>query len=160
MPVRKKYIEPTPKKNPPNAFMDFATTSLGGSLFLDIILDVKPTPLARPRARQGRVYMDAKSSNAEKLCRDIMRVYMSFREILPNSQKIFTEVIFYDAYAYRKDSDNLLKLIHDAGNKTIWQDDSSIIGSFHFLNKNYPWEGVGLRVYTLPPNTFFPPREP
>lgn len=158
MPTKKKYIEPTPKKNPPNDFMEFAVKSLKAQLFLDIVLDVKPTPLSRPRTGQGRVYTDAKSMAAEKLCRDIMRIYMSFKEIIPISHKVLTETIFYDAYARRKDLDNLVKLIHDAGNKTIWEDDSSIIGNFSFLNKNCPWEGMGLRVYTLPLETYFPPR--
>jgi Holliday junction resolvase RusA-like endonuclease len=156
MPPRKgKYIYPTPRKNPSNSFMEFVTKDLQADLFLDVMIEMTPTPLGRPRGGQGRFYIDEKSSRAEKLARDAMRIPMIFKEIIPNSQPVFTELIFYDAYAYRKDLDNLVKLIHDAGNKVIWEDDVSIIGTFSFFNKGYHFQGVGVRVYTLKKNFTF-----
>jgi len=113
--------------------------------FVIVTIPGRPVAKARPRvvADGNHVYTPRPTAEAEQMMQWVMReqcnrplegplklsVYFCFRR--PNSWlKARRDEVDDGAepwYMGRPDLDNLVKLVKDAGNKVLWQDDSQIV---------------------------------
>lgn len=120
---------------------------------LKISIPMKPTTWQRPRAL-GKRYFTAKSHAAGK---QLMQSYMRAQCDKPTAQPVLLNVSFVyvkpkrekKVYrAKRPDIDNLIKLVLDAGNGILWEDDVQVVSLI--ANKVYGVaERVGIEVMTL-----------
>lgn len=132
----------------------FATHVEETTVFLEDFIPVEPVPLSRPRVvkdKYGRraVYLSKRSEEAKVLCGRYLRSRLRGKPPIPKSALIFVELDFHILSARRMDIDNLQKLIFDAGNAIVWEDDSSIIGVYAMLYRKSSFEGTGIRVSVM-----------
>lgn len=81
-----------------------------------------PLPKERPRKGKEKVYTPKKTIDAEKALAMHMRLQLSKRE-----GNIGVVGMFYRSTAHVVDSDNLMKLLLDAGNRSgVWDDDCQV----------------------------------
>jgi len=100
------------------------------------VLLVKPVGKGRPRFGKGRTYTDEKTVSAEAEIRFLLRadkapkldgpVYMSVAIYLKRPKSIPKSRVFP---CVRPDLDNYLKLILDAGNGLLFDDDAQVVSA-------------------------------
>lgn len=107
--------------------------------------DVDPVPKGRPRMGKWGAYTPQKTRDAEATLKYLMnlhpnrpvrpftgplRVYLDFHLPIPRSwsKKRAQEILNGGScHAQRPDIDNLTKLVADAGNGILWEDDAQIV---------------------------------
>lgn len=127
---------------------------------LVLTLDIPGEPISKQRPRSGvtpegkRIfYTPAKTAEAEFTIELLIREKAP--RLIPDADTTFgIRVLFYCASRQRRDVDNMLKLILDAGNKMIWEDDQQVwetIARKVQLERNGWGEPhTSIVVYTLP----------
>lgn len=95
-----------------------------------------PLPKQRPRSSKGRFY--SPSTPEEQRIAAHLEAQMDYKA--PSSEDVSITVRFYRANKRRVDLDNLLKLVLDAANGVIWEDDFSVkqIQARMSIDKNHP----------------------
>jgi Holliday junction resolvase RusA-like endonuclease len=92
-------------------------------LVADLQLLGEPVPKARARVTRRGTFTPAKTLHAEMAWEWLMRG----RAQTPTREPIILEANFFLSNRRRCDLDNLLKLVVDAGNGIVWNDDSQIV---------------------------------
>ena len=83
--------------------------------------------MQRPRVSfvRGHVYTPRQTKEAQE--RIQWAIKASYRRLVPDGESAFcVRVIFYCATKQRKDLDNMCKIVFDACNKFIWEDDQQV----------------------------------
>ncbi len=94
-------------------------------VFLSFTLPGDPVAKGRPRmARNGHAFTPERTRMAEKAVTDLVIGMMDGQA--PLTGPVAISVVFSCATRRRADGDNLLKLITDAMNKVVFEDDSQI----------------------------------
>ena len=134
---------------------------------LDMFLEVTPVPKGRPRFSRGVVYTPAKTHKAEKDIRSLLLcelrktgvkitakpvcVKMRFNYIYPRRLTKHDKLLADLDMLYkvsRPDIDNLVKLVCDAMNGLVYEDDNQVVKLF--AEKVYSKrEGIELKVLEL-----------
>lgn len=124
------------------------------TLYFSITIPIAPIPKARPRLGKNGVFTPARTQNAE----NIIRAYLLRARVkkIDTGIPLFLEVIFSIAHKKhrdipkltRPDLDNYLKLIMDAGNNYLWNDDAQIfeINAKKIYSKN---NYIDIRVFLI-----------
>ena len=94
---------------------------------IDLFIPVKPVPKERPRLRRGIVYTPAKTAKAERDIGLIMKSYMNKNDIHITCGALVMESLFITADLRQADIDNYVKLVMDALNKIVYEDDRQIV---------------------------------
>jgi Holliday junction resolvase RusA-like endonuclease len=90
-----------------------------------VVILGEPVAKARPRlSTRGGVYTPLRTRHAED--RFVSYLKAEYPYLKPYRGPCRLDVRFYLGTARRVDTDNLLKLVMDAGNKRIWCDDSQV----------------------------------
>lgn len=131
---------------------------------IDVFLDVKPTPKARPRLKKfGSVYTPKKTAIAERAVHILVMHYMIENRIHITDRPIALQITF--CYKYRKgtkdadkllpmyfckrpDIDNLAKLVMDAMNGLVYEDDAQVV-KLRCEKVYHEKDGIHLRVIKL-----------
>lgn len=104
-----------------------------------IRLDINPVPKARPRFsfKNKKFYTPNKTKQAEieikKLLLEKIKKPPFFK-----TEELLMLLVFYVKNDRKRDLDNYIKLLLDAGNKIIYTDDSQIKGIFSYFAKGSP----------------------
>ncbi len=97
-------------------------------LVVDLTIKGEPVSKDRPRigyTKGGKVYTPKKTKNAESVI--AWEIKKAYPRIEVNDTNAFrVEVDFFLKTGYRRDLDNLTKLVLDACNKLIWKDDFQV----------------------------------
>lgn len=89
-------------------------------------VDGEPIPKGRPRHNRGRTFTPARTLAAERVIRDAM--YIEHPDLKANDTDRFAVTLtFYIKHRRRRDVDNLAKLVMDALNNVVWEDDSQVV---------------------------------
>jgi Holliday junction resolvase RusA-like endonuclease len=111
-------------------------------LLCDVTIPGEPQRAPRPQVTAGgHVYYPGDY----KVNRDSTAMLMlsARKRKVPCAGLVRLEALFVRGNRRRKDADNLLKLLMDAGNGVLWEDDSQIV------------EGTWLITFGQPPRTEF-----
>jgi len=94
------------------------------SVIVAVTIPGDPVTKARPRFFRGHAYTPKRTRAGEQ----VLKTYFmtSFRE-KPLTGDVGISVIFRCAVRQRRDTDNMLKAVLDAGNGIIWFDDSQVV---------------------------------
>jgi Holliday junction resolvase RusA-like endonuclease len=114
-----------------------------------LVLPGNPAPKERPRHGQGHTFTPRKTRDAEET------VAWTFRQARPDWQpdpvSAFGVAILFAASDFiRRDADNLLKLLLDALNKVVWQDDAQVVEFSVRLERGQPTGRTVAVLYRLP----------
>lgn len=117
----------------------------------ELVLAGEPTPKQRARVGKGHGYTPAKTKAAEDQIGWIMR--HSHPGLAVDDDHFFAvELEFYFGTWRRKDYDNCVKLVLDALNGVVWQDDSQVISSQIKVVRGAEFPRTVLRIdYTTMP---------
>lgn len=88
-----------------------------------IVVPGEPVPKGRPRFGKGHAYTDPKTKAAEERIRALTR-QAGIRK--PTKKPVCLTIGFWRASKRRADIDNLAKLVLDALNGIVWEDDNQI----------------------------------
>lgn len=92
---------------------------------LELTIPGDPVPKGRPRhGANGNSYTPSRTRAAEKVVAQY--VALSMRGQKPSDARVGVAVEFFCATARRTDGDNLLKLVTDAMNEIVYDDDAQI----------------------------------
>lgn len=116
------------------------------------MLNVLGDPIAKGRPRAGKkgvFYTPPRTKAAEKVIKDMAVIGMDTDAPLVGPVGI--EVDFYCATKRRTDGDNLLKLVTDALNKVVYEDDSQIVEYYARVQRGVGAERARtvIRVYVM-----------
>jgi Holliday junction resolvase RusA-like endonuclease len=104
--------------------------------FITLTFDVEPVAKGRPRITKfGRAYTPAKTRNAEKVIADKAKMEMQKlgKEPYTSPVSVAIELVMTQPkkpshpFPSRADIDNYAKLVCDALNEILWEDDSLIV---------------------------------
>ena len=117
-------------------------------------LPVTPTAKGRPKFARGICYTPAKTKNAEKEIKELVK---SEFKLKPFTGPLRLDLILWfkkpktsknEFPIVKPDLDNVLKLVGDALNEILWNDDSQIIEVV--VSKFYASEAsIDLKLYAL-----------
>lgn len=93
------------------------------SLLVDVVIDGEPRPMSRPRVTRHSTYTPATARHAKSA----VQMYLRAKITVPTRQEVAVEVDFYLGNRRKCDIDNLWKLVSDAGNGVVWNDDTQIV---------------------------------
>lgn len=101
------------------------STELINEPFLEFTVVGNPRVKERPRVVHGHAYTPRDTAGAELVVAWEAKAAMSGRK--PATVPLRLEAAFYMATARRCDADNLLKLVADAANGVVWDDDNQLV---------------------------------
>ncbi len=115
-----------------------------GRLLLELSIPGDPVPKGRPRmTRSGRAYTPAKTQDAEDLVGWALRAALQG----PRARGLVRlELAFRLSHRRRCDIDNLAKLVLDAGNLIVWEDDQQVAELSVRLERGSRNPGTDIRV--------------
>lgn len=97
---------------------------------LKVCVEGEPVSKARPRlGRGGHTYTPRETTEAEQVIGLMIKTAMGRSGMSVDADSEFIlNIEFYTAKKRRKDIDNCLKAVMDAGNKILYKDDSQVCG--------------------------------
>lgn len=114
-------------------------------LLLDMTFPGEPATKQRPRAgRGGTFYTPKATKEAEDALREQMRLFCA--SPTPTSG-LAVRLEFHCATQRRKDLDNLVKLVWDAANGVIWEDDSQVYELYVKLTRGCPQPHTSFQLF-------------
>lgn len=128
-----------------------------GAVLIETTIPGEPRTKKRPRVlRSGRTYTPKETQEAE----EAIRWHLRSIGARPDSDHFLrVEIEFRNSTNHRRDIDNLLKLVLDAGNGFAWGDDWQIVELEVRVERGRASPGTDLRVIALRPikgETLFP----
>lgn len=125
-----------------------------GAILVELTINREPMPAPRPRSTsRGPAVFLPDSYTAE---RDALRLIMrsAMRATPPASGPVELEILWVRTNHRKADTDNLEKLLLDAGNGVLYDDDSQVLD----VRKRIRWGEVGrtwLRLRAMDPEAAF-----
>ena len=111
-----------------------------------------PVPKARAGRNGGRSFTTAATRKYERAIAWAATDAISCRGAWPRNAAYRLEVAMYFPDARRRDADNVLKSICDAGNKLLWRDDTQVIETATLKRIDRDMPRIDVRVYVLEPS--------
>lgn len=114
-------------------------------LLLSLDIDGDPVAKGRPRvSRDGHLYTPKITRDAEKLLAEELRLHIR----RPTSELCEVTLDFRTATNRRTDIDNFAKLVLDAANKIVWEDDRQVVWLLVEIERGSRHPGTSITVRT------------
>lgn len=128
------------------------------TLVVDVIIDGDPMSKSRPRfGKRGTVYTPRKTKEAERYLGIFIK--QASPGITPNQKDSFAvDIRFYCKSYHRRDIDNMVKLVFDACNELVWQDDVQVERlAAEVVRGASDHPRTEIRIYTFPSSVPYQP---
>jgi Holliday junction resolvase RusA-like endonuclease len=113
-----------------------------------VVIPGDPTTKARARIVAGRAYTPARTKAAQDFIGWFVRA--TCPELQPNTtHQLGVRIRFFTATKQRRDLDNLVKLVFDACNGLIWDDDVQVVELFSRVIRGDTEPRTELLVYSI-----------
>lgn len=115
------------------------------TVLVNVEIPGEPIPKGRPQVRRnGHAYTPARTRNAEIAF--AWRLRLASKTPPVSGVEVAVNVVFRTATRRRVDVDNLVKLILDAANGVLWDDDSQVCHLSATIHRGHPQPGTSLIV--------------
>lgn len=110
-----------------------------------------PRSKERPRVARGRAYTPKTTVAAESAIKDYLLEHVLEEGQCPYAGPVGVKLVFYTATLRKADLDNKVKLVTDAMNKLVYDDDSQIDVIHAYIHRKVMGEEprTEVRVYAL-----------
>lgn len=120
-------------------------------IVVQLTIEGEPVSKQRPRlgfTRRGRVYTPRQTKEAEDAIG--WQIKSAHKELLVDPDHAFgVRLLFYQSNYQRRDLDNMTKLIFDACNGVVWEDDSQVIELISHVFRGNEISKTELCIYSL-----------
>lgn len=117
---------------------------------LEVAHQGAPIPKGRPRLGRGKVFTPPQTEDAEEELGWTLRRARPRDWPLGKSDYYALECHFFMPTFHRIDTDNLLKLVMDAGHEVLWQDDSQVVETHTYVVRGAQEPRTELKAWVVP----------
>lgn len=107
----------------------------------------EPVSKERPRFGRGHPYTPKKTRDAEQNIATLFRI--QWPHWRPDALSTFEVDVAFDVTG-RQDVDNLVKLVLDALNRTVWRDDAQVVTLTASVHRNAPDPYTWIHITRIP----------